>query len=133
MITVSRQKTLISFLTLAAVGGAILAYGRFIEPRWLAVDRQVVRLRKVHATESITILHMADFHASQRNPYDFLQKAIEKGLAEKPDIICLTGDYISQRIFDRERYVAILSRLSSAAPTVACLGNHDGGWTPYLG
>ena len=56
-----------------------------------------------------------------------IETAISLGLAEKPDLICLTGDYISHVLPDRVRYVEVLSRLSRYAPTYATLGNHDGG------
>jgi predicted MPP superfamily phosphohydrolase len=55
--------------------------------------------------------------------------AIKRGLATKPDVICLTGDFVSgpgDTPAPRE-YARVLRRLSAAAPTFAVLGNHDGG------
>ena len=54
-------------------------------------------------------------------------RAIEMGLAQKPDVICVTGDFITSKSgFDENEYAIVLRRLSKAAPTFAVLGNHDG-------
>ncbi len=57
-----------------------------------------------------------------------IERAIDAGLAEKPDLICVTGDFITrgEDAISKE-YAGALRRLSKAAPTYACLGNHDGG------
>ena len=50
------------------------------------------------------------------------------GLEAKPDLICLTGDFITNsEPFDAGRYASLLKRLSQTAPAFASLGNHDGG------
>ncbi|HQH28482.1 MAG TPA: phosphodiesterase YaeI, partial [Oligoflexia bacterium] len=54
-----------------------------------------------------------------------------------PDLICLTGDYISSTLPSAQeaaRYSRLLRILSDAAPCAACLGNHDGGqWASRFG
>ena len=49
------------------------------------------------------------------------------GIEAKPDLICITGDFITRLWDDWDRYAEILALLSHSAPTFACLGNHDGG------
>jgi predicted MPP superfamily phosphohydrolase len=65
----------------------------------------------------------------------FIEKAITRGLLHEPDLICLTGDYVTagdQR--DLEQYGRVLSQLPDHAPTFAALGNHDGGaWSQRKG
>ena len=57
-----------------------------------------------------------------------ISHAIDLGLAQKPDLICVTGDFITHRHdFDKREYAGVLGRLSAAAPAYAVLGNHDGG------
>ena len=58
---------------------------------------------------------------------DYIREAIEQGLRLKPDLICVTGDFITTTYEDFDGYQRVLSRLPAAAPTFACLGNHDGG------
>ena len=74
------------------------------------------------------ILHLSDFHASAMVPFALIEKAIDYGLAMRPDVICLTGDFVTNADpFDETEYSRLLRRLSNAAPAFACLGNHDGG------
>jgi len=76
----------------------------------------------------IRVLHLADLHASVFVPLSMIDHAITLGLATRPDLICVTGDFITIREgFQAPDYAHLLRRLSSAAPTYAVLGNHDGG------
>lgn len=50
------------------------------------------------------------------------------GLAQKPDLICLTGDFVTTNTeCDLKHYRDVLALLPAAAPTFASVGNHDGG------
>ncbi len=110
----------------AALGGAAV-YPVIVEPRWLEVTRTGLRLGRGW-NSPIRVLHLTDFHASWLVPFSNIHRAIALGLAERPDLICLTGDFITFRSgFDVEAYVSALRRLASARPTFAVLGNHDGG------
>ena len=117
----------------AAVGGAV--YTRFGEPHWLDVDRvEVPRTNGLAGQSRLRIVHLSDFHASPCVSLDFISEAVDRAIAERPDLIALTGDFVTNRIYDGVRYAAILGRLSAAAPTFATLGNHDGGpWTRLAG
>ena len=107
-------------------GGAGAAYARLREPRWLEVTHQVVPIRPSE-TKPIRILHLSDLHASACVPLGFISEAVRLGLAEKPDLICLTGDFITKHFADFDAYAAVLKPLAATAPVFACLGNHDGG------
>src|SRR5271170_6862850 len=67
----------------------------------------------------IKILHLADFHASWCVSLSYIEKAIERGLQLKPDLICVTGDFITTRFEDFDGYCRVLSRLAQAAPVFA--------------
>jgi uncharacterized protein len=121
------------FLSSVSVAGmGVPAYG-CIESRWLEKVIQPVVLSKVE--RRIRILHLSDLHFSRFVPIGLIDHAIDIGLAEKPDIIVVTGDFISDsQEIDLDRYVRSLKRLSAAAPAFATLGNHDGGsWTTTIG
>ena len=115
---------------LKAVGGSaatlagIAGYARFVEPRWLDISHEIVDFG---GQATGRIVHISDIHESPQVPMDFIEEGFAAALALKPDIICLTGDFITRRIHDRIAYRAALSTLADAAPTFACLGNHDGG------
>lgn len=120
----TRRRFLIGSLA-AAVGIAVDM--SIIEPRWLSLARVDVALPGGRLARPITILHISDLHASLHVPIAFIRRAIELGIAQEPDLACITGDMISGRIPDRQDYVDSLSLLSAACPCFACVGNHDGG------
>lgn len=121
---------------LAALGGALpaAAYSFGLEPQWLELTRTTIRC-SVPLRTPLRILHVADLHASFCVSLSYIEQAIAFGVAQAPDLICVTGDFITfQYDFDRDRYVGILRRLAQAAPAYAVVGNHDGGkWAPSQG
>jgi predicted MPP superfamily phosphohydrolase len=114
-----------NFLTLSALGG--LGYMRFCEPHWLHVRRQEIATGKGTRSAPLKLLQISDLHASDVVGLDYIESAISLGLSEKPDLICLTGDFITSVYDQFGAYADILSKLARHAPTFATLGNHDGG------
>lgn len=116
---------------IAALGagcGAPALYGGLLEPRWL--DRSLTVCRLPHLSKRVRILHLSDLHASAVVPQTVIEEAIRLGLDTKPDLVVATGDFVTTGMeFDRKWYVTALRRLSDCAPVLACLGNHDGGFT----
>jgi predicted MPP superfamily phosphohydrolase len=104
------------------------AYAFGVEPNWLERTIIPVKLPCRNLTSGVRILHLSDLHVSPVVPFSLIENAVELGLQTKPDVICLTGDFVTDASpFDEARYASILRRLSSAAPTFGTLGNHDGG------
>src|SRR2546421_1163920 len=101
----------------SAVSGVVgVAYPLVIEPRWLDVTLTRVRLA-ASAGDIIRVLHLSDFHASWAVPIQMIDAAIQAGLSAKPDLICLTGDFITHRFdFDARAYVTALRQLAAAHP-----------------
>lgn len=120
----SRRKFL-ALLGVSAVG--VAGYGGVIESGRFVVRRHQVRLGRFSSLAPVTILHLSDFHASAVVSLAQISEAIELGLAYKPDLICLTGDFITRRYDRFDEYATMLLPLAKHAPTFACLGNHDGG------
>lgn len=121
---------------LAGAAGALLggfAYSRWVEPRWIGTGRHEVKLGTM-GSSPIRLLHLSDLHASGCVSLDFISAAVQRGLKLKPDLICLTGDFITGRYDAFPRYAEVLKPLADAAPTFATLGNHDGGsWVGAAG
>lgn len=114
------------------LGGA--AYAHEIEPGWLEVHRVDVLLGATEKREPVRILHLSDLHASPVVPLEFIAKAVALGLAQRPDVIALTGDYFTRGLDNEAELAAVLRPLAAAAPTFAVLGNHDGGrWAKDFG
>ena len=110
----------------AGLGGIIglPVYTRFVEPRWLRTSHWQLALPKM---PKLRLLHLSDLHLSKQVPLEFIAKAITRGLAEQPDLICLTGDFVTHGMSDGSAYAKVLARLPEAAPTFGVTGNHDGG------
>lgn len=110
-------------------------YAFGVEPNWLERTYYQVKLPCKGLASGVRILHLSDFHASSAVPFTLIESAVEMGLEAKPNVICLTGDFVTDAApFDRAEYARILRRLSTAAPVFATLGNHDGGsWSASIG
>lgn len=120
--------------TLLGMGLGSAAYARFIEPEWLEFSEVTVPLQIYPENDPLKLLHLSDLHASKLVSFEYLDNAIRKSLTYRPDLICITGDFISSEIPDIDRYTLLLRKLSSAAPTFAVFGNHDGGhWSARRG
>ena len=113
-------------LGLAAAGAG---YMRWLEPGWFQVTRTKIALpRGRPATRPLRVLHLSDLHAHHAwVPLPAIAQAVAAGVALQPDLVCLTGDFVTGRCDDFPDYIRVLRPLVQAAPTFACLGNHDGG------
>lgn len=108
----------------ATAGG----YARWVEPELFEVSHWRVPLATSGAQSGrpLRVLHLSDFHASDVVPFTLIAEAIALGLAERPDLILLTGDYYTGRFQGWREYRPVLAPLAPAAPTFAVFGNHDG-------
>ena len=111
-----------------AAGLGAGAYATLFEPEWLEFTHRPVLLPGLAPGAPIRLIHISDLHASIWVPMFLLERAIEMCIAARPDLICVTGDFVTRGSdFDRPRYIRALRRLAAAAPSFAVLGNHDGG------
>jgi predicted MPP superfamily phosphohydrolase len=124
MRNLSRRK-FFGFLGVSGLGAALDT--RWLEPKWLGIGQHTVPLGKGRNGGPLKVLQLSDFHASKVVSLDFIEEALRLGLGLKPDLVLLTGDFITRKFDQFERYAEILSVLAKAAPCYACLGNHDGG------
>ncbi len=99
------------------------------EPYMLTVEHQQISLRRLpKALEGFRIVQLSDVHHGPFSSKAQIERAVETANRLKPDIIALTGDYIS-----RERQYAapcaeMLGHLKARYGVYAVLGNHDH-WT----
>ena len=111
----------------ATAAGVVSAGGwvRYVEPTWFEVTWTRVSMPGIRRRR---ILHLSDFHTSDGLTAAELGKGMDAGLGQRPDLICLTGDFVSATTgFDRRGLEGLLRRAANAAPCYAVLGNHDGG------
>jgi predicted MPP superfamily phosphohydrolase len=115
-----------SFLSLSAGTAAVAAsWVRYVEPKYFELTHTRVQIAGVRPRR---ILHISDIHMSDGMNAADLQTGFQAGLSQKPDLICLTGDFVSETSgFDRQGLFKLLRSAVATAPTYAVLGNHDGG------
>lgn len=115
-------------LALAAVGVGLLAlsYAFAIEPYSVEVVQVEVQLRGLPASlDGLTILHLSDPHLGLRPGVANLARAVEIAREVSPDLVLLTGDFVSSQPADLDRGLEALSSLRARYGVFAILGNHD--------
>ena len=113
------RRTFLASLGLAGAGAATAAYARYWEPDFFQVHTVQVPRRHFPAPAGLRVLHLSDFHYGPFVDLPMIAEAIRLGLAGKPDLICLTGDFVTGRLRDAEAYAETLRALPQTAPTYA--------------
>jgi hypothetical protein len=80
------------------------------------------------ALNGFRIVHLSDIHHSRFTGLEHIARAVETANDMKPDMVQLTGDYISHDADYIAPVAEVLGTLRSEFGTYACLGNHDH-WT----
>jgi len=73
--------------------------------------------------DGLRVAQLSDLHVGRRTPAVTIRAAIDAVNALAPDLVLLTGDFLSSRRSEVATMRDLLGGL--AAPTVAVLGNHD--------
>ena len=135
------KKALWSGVTLAA---GTIAYAAWVEPTRVQVNRLRVAVRGLpRAFDGLTIAQLSDLHRSYAVSAAYLNRCVDLANALEPDLIALTGDYLTYiRDFrawlepavvgDRRKapeylrdVAACVARARARYGVFACLGNHD--------
>ena len=72
----------------------------------------------------LRIAHVSDFHANHLLPVAYYESAMRRVAESQPDLVFLTGDFVSKREFI-PLIPGILSLARGRLGTIAVLGNHD--------
>jgi predicted MPP superfamily phosphohydrolase len=125
------------FLKLGALAGAsaagVGAYTWLVEPHWEKIVERDLPIAKLPASlAGARLVQISDIHVGPRVDDDYLIGALRRAAALRPDIVVVTGDFISYRQergdaqFDQLR--AVLAHLPRGRiATLGILGNHDYG------
>lgn len=129
---VSRRTWLRTACSAAALGAAgTVGYTWAIEPHWVeTVRRDMPLVGLPSAWQGRTLLHLSDLHVGAAS-YDYLASAIDTAAALKPDMVVVTGDFMSY--FGPEQYEQVPQLLTKLGmPPLGLFGNfgnHDYGPT----
>ena len=118
-------KKLVAGIVATLAGGAYLRF----EANWLELTKKTVKLNHFRKDARVKVLHLADLHLSSVVSIDDIDFALKEGIRKSPDVMLLTGDFITGPLADEEfeKLGNTLRKYASQVPTFACLGNHDGG------
>ncbi len=77
------------------------------------------------ALQGLRVAHLTDFHRSRHTSDIVLRDAVAAANAARPDLILLTGDYVTNNSRDIAPCAQILAPLKAPLGVYAILGNHD--------
>jgi predicted MPP superfamily phosphohydrolase len=121
MAPLTRRQFLLGAAATAAAGVAApaLASGGEITPE----PHQIVVPDLDPAHDGLRIAQLSDLHVGPLTPVERIRAAIDEANRFRPDLVALTGDYLSR---DTGGVSLMREQLGGLeAPTVATLGNHD--------
>ena len=117
-------------LALLAAGGGI--YSFLVEPGLVRVESVSLKLRRLTSGFSgIRMAQISDIHMGGWMNAEHLQNVVNLVVAQKPDVLLFTGDFLIGHVFDADSeqavrdLITILTPLAASFPSFAILGNHD--------
>ena len=129
-----RRLTRRQLLALAGAGLAALAlpaYAVGIEPHWVELVRRPMPIRGLPlALAGRTLLQVSDLHVGPQVDADYLAAALDTAARLAPDIVVVTGDFVTWRgPAQLDELARVLAHLPHGRlGTFATLGNHDYGY-----
>src|SRR6476619_4470068 len=112
-----------------AVSLTHVARAALTEPYMLSIEHERIQLERLpKAFDGFRIVQLSDIHHGPFSSREQIERAVETANRLKPDIIALTGDYISKERHYAAPCAEMLGRLQAKYGVYAVLGNHDH-WT----
>lgn len=111
----------------ALAGIGALAYARYIEPVRIDVTPLSLALKRLaREFDGYRIVQLSDIHVDGVMTRERLAHIVALANAQSPDLIVVTGDFVSQGIgFNADDLIAPLCDLTAWDAKVAVMGNHD--------
>jgi len=133
----SIQRDLLKILWIGFVDLTFQAINRighdvFGEPKEFKVETVQIKLQRLPQTFSgFRIAQISDIHMGGWMNFERLQRVADSVIAQKPDVLLITGDFLKGRSFTEatkqgiKDLIRVLRPLAAAIPSFAVLGNHD--------
>lgn len=126
------RRSAISIAGLAGIGLSLDGFGR--EPKEPVTEKVEIRLKRLpEAFDGFRIAQLTDIHFGPYMNQPLLEKSVRLAQAFQPDLVTLTGDFVSHALGKRngpagarnaEPCGDVLARWKGV-PMMAVLGNHD--------
>lgn len=99
------------------------------EPFRLTVEHHQIHLRRLpRELDGFRIVQLSDIHHSPFTSRQQIERAVETANSLQPDIVALTGDYVSKEREYAAPCAELMGKLRARHGVYAVLGNHDH-WT----
>lgn len=126
---VERRRALHRSLFNVGISGITLTnFESLVEPQWIEVTQHEISIANLPpAFEGYSIVQLTDLHHSSIVTLDYLQACFRQVVDLQPDLVVMTGDYITRQ----EKYAQPVAQaireiiVEAGIPTYAVLGNHD--------
>ncbi|HXW91796.1 MAG TPA: metallophosphoesterase [Terriglobales bacterium] len=143
MASLNRRKFLVAAGVISASALGFGEEGLIREPSSAVLVRVEMALARLPtAFDGFTIAQLSDFHYNEVFTVTPIQKAIQIVNGLHPDLVVLTGDFVTTSVFSRkpeleaaraaEPCAKLLRALRSQLGSLAVLGNHDVAADPHL-
>ncbi len=127
--TLKTIKKWLGMFTIIAIAlfASCYIYGSKIEPNWIeVVPIQLAIPNLSPAFNEFKIVQISDLHSNRFMPAQRLDRIIKLVNQQKPDVIAITGDFITRHTdFNSQKLEEKLSKLVPQISTLSVLGNHD--------
>jgi predicted MPP superfamily phosphohydrolase len=119
----SRRHVISAGAAIAAPAIALEAprHSRRMEPDVTRAEITVPSLHPDH--DGLRVVHLTDIHVGMSTPDELVLRAIAIANHAEPDLVMITGDFVTRGRGPIERIPEVLAGIK--APTFANLGNHD--------
>lgn len=111
----------------ALAGVGAWAYARYVEPGRIDVTALSLGLRRLAPDfDGYRIVQLSDLHVDGVMTRERLAQIVSLANAQSPDLVVVTGDFVSHRIaFNADDLIIPLCELTARDAKVAVMGNHD--------
>jgi len=126
-VDLGRRDFLCKGVGLAAAAPLVISgYGALIERRRYELEHFPIKVSGLSSSLSqLTIAHLTDIHVGPFMPPEELALYVDAVNGLRPDLIALTGDFVTGGDDEVSPCVATLAKLKARYGVFACLGNHD--------
>ena len=117
------ERTAVAMSTAPFVAGA---YGMFYERLNLEISHRRVKLPLLpRAFEGFRIAQLSDIHIGAFMPGDAIRRYVGIANGLKPDLVALTGDFVTWDASTQSAVVDVLAGVKAPLGVYGCLGNHE--------
>lgn len=122
----SRRRFLSGSLFLAAAAAAAGGGAALLDSRRLALERHEVALPGLSPSlDGMRVAQLSDLHRGPLVPAEEIAAAAEAAMAAEPDLVVLTGDFVSLSSANIDSCVEALRALRAPLGVYGVPGNHD--------